>query len=161
MSNNNNNNKLDESIKYKSIYTNNNNEANIQNSDYNSIEKLLIQETNDNKLQPWNKLNKLIKSDKIRLFTKEYINKNNIIINNSEKILYNTLIAYLNKGKLSKKNEVNYSLENETIINIPGLIHLINDNSITYNIKNSDSHVSTLKNLAPKRKNTLKKKNQN
>ena len=59
-------------IKYKSVLLNTTEE---HTSDINGIEKILETESNLNKQEPWNKLDKTIKIQKINIFVNDILQK--------------------------------------------------------------------------------------
>ena len=117
-----------------------------------NIDNILENETQQNKNDSWNKLNKTIKIQKLdeyavkygteQKYSQEYINKLKIFF-----------VESLERGKLFKTKEVNYNKSNQTIIDIQGLFY--NSNNHKFTLKHTDTkRVSTLKSLTPKRLNT-------
>lgn len=132
------------------------------------INELLTNETNfqssnDNK-KPWNKLDKMTKQIKLNeyaLLLKEKYNLNENEFNKLNKYLKNCL----DKKRFSKTKDINYDIDNMTIVDIPSLVIINNsvktnkvegtkDKERKFTLKNNEKKNSTLKNL-PKR---IKKK---
>ena len=120
-----------------------------------AIDKFLENEMTENKKQPWSKLSKILKNNKID----EYVDKYKLEhsdLNLTEDELTNTKI-YLKKmietKKLAKVKDIQYDKEEGTIVKIPNLE--FNKQVRKFTIK-SEKRVSTLKSLAPKNKATRK-----
>ena len=93
----------------------------------------------------WNKLTKITKKNKLYQYAEKYAAYNKY--NASDlKMLKMFFLKTLDKGKLNKIKEVNYDLEKQEIINIPGLF--FNQTTKNFTLRNMDpKHVSTLKSL--------------
>ena len=117
-----------------------------------NIDNILENETQQNKNDSWNKLNKTIKIQKLH----EYANKYGTEQKYSQEDINKLKIFFvesLERGKLFKTKEVNYNKSNQTIIDIQGLFY--NSNNHKFTLKHIDTkRVSTLKSLTPKRPNT-------
>ena len=61
----------------------------------------------------------------------------------------------MERKKLQRVKDVQYDIEKQKIINIPGLLYHKDKNKFT--LKNLDKNSSTLKSLAPKRRKHKKK----
>jgi hypothetical protein len=137
-------------LKYKSMILNgipwpeNNSSSNLSN-----LDKFLENEKITNSNEPWSKLDKTAKIRKLYTFADHYKNTNNLT--QSE---YDELIIFfkdcLDKKKLQRVKDVNYNKETGEIKDIPALFH--NKHSNHFTLKNIDKRVSTLKGLAPKKK---------
>ena len=93
----------------------------------------------------WNKLTKFTKKNKLFQYAEKYAIEHNYTANEL-KMLKMFFLKTLEKGKLNKIKEVNYHLENQEIINIPGLF--FNQTTKNFTLRNMDpKHVSTLKSL--------------
>lgn len=93
----------------------------------------------------WNKLTKITKKNKLYQYAEKYAAENKYNANDL-KMLKMFFLKTLDKGKLNKIKEVNYDLENQEIINIPGLF--FNQTTKNFTLRNMDpKHVSTLKSL--------------
>lgn len=120
--------------------------------------KTMEDETNEiTKLNPmptWNKLTKIIKKNKMYDYAEKYAVEHNYNANDL-KMLKMFFLKTLDKGKLNKIKEVNYKIETQEILSIPGLF--FNQTTKNFTLRNMDpKHVSTLKSLpSPK---TLKVK---
>ena len=109
----------------------------------------LIQEDNKKPTKPvshtWNKLTKITKKNKLYQYAEKYAAENKYNANDL-KMLKTFFLKTLDKGKLNKIKEVNYDLEKQEIINIPGLF--FNQTTKNFTLRNMDpKHVSTLKSL--------------
>lgn len=93
----------------------------------------------------WNKLTKFTKKNKLFQYAEKYAIENKYTANEL-KMLKMFFLKTLDKGKLNKIKEVNYHLESQEIINIPGLF--FNQTTKNFTLRNMDpKHVSTLKSL--------------
>ena len=121
-----------------------------------NINEILENEKAFNEKEPWLKLNKTLKIDKIKEYVETYSLKHNL-----DDIQKNDLLSFLcnclDKKKLLKSKEVDYDKENGIINHIPNLV-LTNKK---FTLKRCEKRQSTLKSLAPKKtvKNTQKEKN--
>jgi len=148
-------------LKYKSMILNGIPwPENNSSSDLANLDKFLENEKITNSNEPWSKLDKTAKIKKLSLFADNYK-----ILNNLTQTEYEQLIAFfrdcLDKKKLQRVKDVNYNRETGEIKDIPALFH--NKPSNHFTLKNLDKRVSTLKGLAPKKKQgtvkNLKNKN--
>ena len=118
-------------------------------SDLANLDKFLENEKITNSNEPWSKLDKTAKIKKLTLFADNYK-----ALNNLTDIEYDQLIAFfrdcLDKKKLQRVKDVNYNKETGEIKEIPALCY--NKPSNHFTLKNLDKRVSTLKGLAPKKK---------
>ena len=146
-------------IKYKSIILNG-----IQwpesksSSELSNLDKFLENEKITNSNEPWSKLDKTAKIKKLTTFAYNYKVSNNL--NDNE---YEQLITFfrecLDKKKLQRVKDVNYNKETCEIKDIPALFYNKPLNHFT--LKNLDKRVSTLKGLAPKKKQVTAKNMKN
>lgn len=138
------------SLKYKSMLLNGvpwpENKA---STDLANLDKFLENEKTFNSNEPWSKLDKTAKIKKLAVFADRYKAENNL---SDEE--YARLIAFfrdcLDKKKLQRVKDVNYSKETGEIKDIPALFFNKTNNHFT--LKNIDKRVSTVKGLAPKKK---------
>lgn len=142
-------------IKYKTMLLSGNPDINPNIKDnISKIDMLLEKESNMNKSEPWSKLDKTIKlnkiNDYINTLTKEH-KLNSIEIKNVKKELHNAL----DKKQLQRIKDINYDKESGIINNIPNL-HF-NKNTRKFTMKRSEKQVSTLKSLGPKKSASTKK----
>jgi hypothetical protein len=122
-----------------------------------NLDNFLENEKNNNKNEPWCKLNKTIKIQKLVEFVELYKIENKL---NEEEA--NLLIIFfkdcLERKKLQRVKDVVYDKENGMVKNIPALHYTKSTKHFT--LKNIEKRVSTLKSLAPKKINTtIKNKN--
>lgn len=113
------------------------------------VDTILEKETQQNKNESWNKLNKTSKIQKLN----NYADKYGVDQKYSAKEIKNLkqfFLDSLERGKLQKTKEVVYDKNSQTINEIPGLfLHPTNHN---FTLRITDTkRVSTLKSLAPKR----------
>ena len=129
----------------------NNNNQNIKKSSANigDLDSFLNQEKQKHINQPWNKLGDGSKLGKIKEFVSDYTIKNKLK-DVDKKTLYKYLKRCLERKKLQRVKDVQYSTEKGKIISIPGL--LFNNKNNKFTLKNIDKKGSTLKSLAPKKK---------
>jgi hypothetical protein len=142
--------KVDNELKYKSIYLNSYNGGN--NNEGCNMEKLdnfLEKEKENNKSQPWNKLNKTNKIEKLKEFSKKYSITNDYSEEQTA-LLEDYLLKALDNKKFSKVKDITYIKDDGIIKDIPGLVY--NKKSKMFTIKNQDNRLTTSKNLAPKTK---------
>jgi hypothetical protein len=148
-------NRIDKELKYKSIYLNNNYATGGTEKDKDScamdvIDNFLEKEKETNKSQPWNKLNKTHKVEKLRTFCDRF-SKENSFSEISKENLQNYLIKALDQKKFTKIKDINYNKDDGFIKDIPGLF--FDKKKKIFTIKSQDKdRVSTSKNLAPKTK---------
>lgn len=118
-------------------------------SDLANLDKFLENEKITNSNEPWCKLDKTAKIKKLIFFADNYK-----ISNNLSDIEYDQLIVFfkdcLDKKKLQRVKDINYNKETGEIKDIPALCY--NKSSNHFTLKNLDKRVSTLKGLAPKKK---------
>jgi hypothetical protein len=127
------------------------------NNDMNNLEKFLEDEKNNNKNEPWSKLNKTVKTLKILDFVENYKNSKNLN-EDEKKLLLHFLKDCLDRKRLQRVKDVVYDKTTGTIKDIPSLFY--NKASKNFTLKNETKRVSTLKSLAQK-KNTTSIKNKN
>jgi len=137
-------------LKYKSMILNGVPwPENKSSSDMANLDKFLESEKHTNSNEPWSKLDKTDKLKKLILFADNYKTTN--VLTDTE---YEHLIIFfkdcLDKKKLQRVKDVNYNKETGEIKDIPALI--FNKPSNHFTLKNLDKRVSTLKGLAPKKK---------
>jgi len=131
-------------------YYENNHENNYRPFD---IDLLLEQEKQYNKTENWNKLDKMIKIQKLNYFAEKYAIEQNL--NNDEtRQLKKFLTERVDKQKLQKAKDVIYNKDTKEIVSIPSLYY--NTCSHNFSLKIMDpKRVSTLKSLTPKRELVL------
>ena len=118
-------------------------------TDLAELDKFLENEKITNSGEPWSKLDKTAKIRKLTAFAENYKTEQHL----SEEE-YNKLIAFfrecLDKKRLQRVKDVNYDKETGEIKDIPALF--FNKPSNHFTLKNVDKRTSTLKGLAPKKK---------
>jgi hypothetical protein len=109
-----------------------------------NLDKFLEDEKNNSNNEPWSKLNKTIKTQKLLLFVENY--KNDKKLNEEEeKILIVFLKDCLDKKKLTRVKDVIYDKVTGNIKEIPSLFY--NKSNKHFTLRNLDKRVSTLKSL--------------
>jgi hypothetical protein len=117
-----------------------------------NIEKFLEDEKNNNKNEPWSKLDKTIKIQKLLDFTEVYQKEKNLT--DIEKDLMNKFLKEcLDRKKLIRVKDVTYDKTKGLIKDIPALLY--NKNVKHFTLRNTDKRVSTIKSL-PMRKGVRK-----
>lgn len=125
-------------------------------NDLSNLEKFLENEQNNNKNEPWCKLDKTIKTKKIIEFIEVY-KVNNELDTEEANLLLTFLKDCLNRKKLQRVKDVLYDKENGQIKDIPALQYTKTSKHFT--LKNIDKRISTVKSLTPKKPNgTIKNK---
>jgi hypothetical protein len=117
------------------------------NTTMDHIDKLLETEKKNMSAEPWNKLDKRLKIQKLHAFAEKY-GKDNGLPMKEVKGLKTFFSECLAKDKMSKVKEVEYNKTTGQIINIPGLV--FNGTTRAFTLKNLDKKVSTLKSTTPK-----------
>ncbi len=93
----------------------------------------------------WNKLNKITKKNKLYYYAEIYAMENKYNANDL-KMLKMFFLKTLEKGKLNKIKEVQYDINKQEVLSIPGLF--FNQTTKNFTLRNVDpKHVSTLKSL--------------
>ena len=144
-------------IKYKTMLlsgnTTDSTPSNIAN-----INDFLKKETNLNKHEPWIKLNKTVKLQKLTIYVTKLTDEFKL-----SAVEHSNLCAYLKtcleRNKLQKTKEVIYDIINNVIINIPLLLY--NKKTRKFILHRTDKKTSTIKHLAPKKNKKSKTKRQN
>ncbi len=126
---------------------------NIQN-----LEKFLESEKNFNSAEPWNKLDKTAKIKKLTAFSLKYKEENNLDENEHNKLL-SFLKDCLDRKKLLRVKDVKYDQTDGEVKDVPALV--FNKSNLHFTLKNIDKRVSTVRGLAPKKKQGTIKNIQN
>ena len=148
-------NRVDKELKYKSIYLNSGYKGEDENiitkeaCNMDVIDNYLEKEKELNKSQPWNKLNKTNKIDKLKDFCSRF-SEENMFSETTKENLEKFLLRSLDNKKFTKIKDINYNKDEGIVKDIPGLS--FNKNKKVFTIKNQDNRISTSKNLAPKTK---------
>jgi len=114
-----------------------------------NVDHILENETQQNKIESWNKLNKTIKIQKLHQYADKYGTEQNYSEEEIRKLKI-FFIESLERGKLLKTKEVNYNKNTQQITDIQGLHYYNNTHKFTLKIMDA-KRVSTLKSLTPKR----------
>jgi hypothetical protein len=123
--------------------------AQAQEEGQEAVDHLLEKETQKNKTESWNKLNKTMKIQKLNHYAEKYATEHKY----SERELGNLktfFLESLERGKLQKTKEVVYDKDQQQIDEIPGLFYHQHNHNFTLRIIDT-KRVSTLKSLTPKR----------
>ena len=125
-------------------------------NDLSNLEKYLENEKNNNKNEPWCKLDKTIKTQKNTEFAKSYKEEKKLS-DEETTLLISFLKDCLDKKKLQRVKDVIYDKVVGIIKDIPALSYTKQTKHFT--LKNIDKRVSTLKSLTPKKaQGTIKNK---
>lgn len=113
------------------------------------IDNLLESEKKSMSAEPWNKLDKRLKIQKLHAYAEKYGKENGLPVKEVKglKTFFSECLA---KDKMSKVKEVEYNKATGQIISIPGL--MFNGTTRAFTLKNLDKKVSTLKSITPKTK---------
>ena len=114
-----------------------------------NLDLLLDEESEQNKKESWNKLDKSIKMNKINDYIKTLTTTHKLTAAEI-KVLRDFLSTNLDKKNLYKNKDVVYIKESGKLENIPNL-HF-NNTTRKFSLKKVQQHVSTLKSLGPTRK---------
>lgn len=136
-------------IKYKTMLLSGNPLQETKSSnDLSNLEKFLENEKNNNKNDPWCKLDKTIKTKKIADFVEKYKIENSLD-KEEEDLLITFLKECLDRKKLQRVKDVIYDKSNGTIKEIPALFYTKTNKHFT--LKNIDKRISTIKSLQVKK----------
>ncbi len=111
-----------------------------------NLNEILENEKLNNEKEPWLKLNKTIKIEKFKDYVDKYSTENKLSLTEKDD-LFSFLCLCLDKKKLLKSKEVNYSKDTGIISSIPNLTTV----NKKYTLKRCEKRQSTLKSLAPKK----------
>lgn len=107
-----------------------------------NINALLEQESQNNKSETWNKLNRTIKIQKLHTFSEKFCKDNDISIKDA-KLLKQFFNQCLEDNKLQKTKDVQYNKDTGEISSVPSLVYnkmtkkfalKVNDKKITHKI---------------------------
>jgi hypothetical protein len=141
-------------IKYKSMLLSGTQiQESKSNNDISNLDKFLETEKNNNKNEPWSKLDKTAKIKKIMIFAEIYKEDQNMTDDESL-LLISFLKDCLDRKRLSRVKDVIYDKTSGLIKDIPSLHY--NKPTKHFTLKNTDKRISTLKSLAPKKRTTIK-----
>jgi hypothetical protein len=133
--------------KYKNILTQPSFEETATNS-MNKIDEMLETEKKSMNSEPWNKLDKRLKIQKLHAYAEKYGKENTLPVKEIKglKTFFSTCLT---KDKLAKVKDVDYNKVTGIINNIGGLAFNLTTRAFT--IRNLEKKVSTLKSLTPKK----------
>jgi hypothetical protein len=118
----------------------------------NTIEQLLENDKKHMNNEPWNKLDKRLKIQKLHAYAEKY-GKESALPMKEIKGLKTFFSECLIKDKLSKIKDVAYDKETGIINSIPSLF--LHPASRVFTLRNLEKKVSTLKSLTPKKNDQL------
>jgi hypothetical protein len=144
-------------IKYKTMLLSGNPIKETKNvNDLSNLEKFLEDEKNSNKIEPWCKLDKTIKTKKLLDYIEIYKCEHKLDEDEC-KLLVVFLKDCLDRKRFQRVKDVIYDKTTGVIKDIPALSYTKNNKHFT--LKNIDKRVSTLKSLAVKKtQGTIKNK---
>ena len=136
-------------IKHKNMGFNGNKWNDNSNSDnLLTLDLFLENEKNNNAQEPWSKLDKTNKNNKLIIFADKDKEDNQL-----SEIEYAKLLVFfkecLVRKKLQRVKDVIYDKVTGIIKDVPALIY--NKNANHFTLKNIDKRISTIKSLAPRR----------
>jgi hypothetical protein len=127
-------------------------------SNIDNVNKILEKETLQNKHEPWIKLDKTIKLQKLNIYVEKLVIEHKLT--NKEKTDVKQYFKNsLERNKLQKTKDVIYDILTGTIKSIPLLI--LNKKTRKFMLHRNDKKPSTIKHLAPKKYRKSKTKKQN
>jgi hypothetical protein len=143
-----------QNIEYQTMLLNNNNKvvSNKQNTD--NIEQFLNNEKENSYYKPWNKLGNHIKIKILTQYAERLSEEMNYTSEQQHELLQ-YIKTCIHRKKLSKIKDVDYDKEKGIINNIPTLIFDTNRQKFT--LKTTDRKNSSLKSLAPPKRNKTNK----
>lgn len=120
-----------------------------ENVNLSTLDTLLEQEKQHNKTEPWNKLDKTVKIQKLHSFAEKYGRDQGLPMKEI-KHLKLFFVECLDKSKLQKTKDVVYDKDAREITSIPALHYNTEKRHFTLRVLDA-KRVSTLKSLTPKR----------
>jgi hypothetical protein len=115
------------------------------------IERYLEREKQQNKMESWTKLDKIVKSTKLRQFVQKIAPEQNMSMDQCQRLESFLLDALEQRTKLQKSKDIVYNKDLQAIVDIPGLVFPKTMDE-EYSWSNTDQkRLSTLKFLTPKR----------
>jgi hypothetical protein len=143
-------------IKYKTMLLSGNPDINPNIKDnLSKVDMILERESNLNKAEPWSKLDKTVKLNKLNEYV-SFLTKEHKLTNTEIKTIKKELHNALDKKQLQRVKDVNYDKDTGHIKNIPNL-HF-NKNTRKFTMKRSEKLISTLKSLGPKKNQSSTKR---
>jgi hypothetical protein len=123
--------------------------AMTETMNFSALDSLLEKEKQHNKTEPWNKLDKTVKIQKLHGFAEKYGREQGLPVKEI-KNLKTFFVECLDKSKLQKTKDVVYDKESREVTSIPALHFNTEKRHFTLRIVDA-KRVSTLKSLTPKR----------
>jgi hypothetical protein len=135
-------------IRYKTMFITGNKQTNNSTTDTSEVDIgiMLDKELNQNKAEPWSKLNKTAKIAKIKIYTADYSIVKDITLD-EKKELETYLITAMDRKRLTSIKDVTYDKDAGLIKTIPSLT--FNPTTRKFTLKRSDKRTSTIKHLTP------------
>tara|TARA_B100001996_G_C18596385_1_gene568053 strand:- start:243 stop:740 length:498 start_codon:yes stop_codon:yes gene_type:complete len=135
-------------IKYKNMLLNGVGTMNTvsTNTDQNSLDSILLKESNNNKNESWNKLNKTEKITKLNEYAVNLINTHSLTKIETQQLRM-CLSMGLERSRLAHVKDVNYDTSIGKIISIPYLTFETTNRKFT--LKRNEKRSSILKSLGP------------
>ena len=135
-------------IKYQNMLLNGvgNINSNSSNTDPSSLDSILLKESNNNKNETWNKLNKTQKITKLNEYAVNLIHTHSLTKVETQQLRM-CLSMGLERSRLAHVKDVNYDTATGKIINIPYLSFESNNRKFT--LKRNERRSSILKSLGP------------
>jgi hypothetical protein len=119
------------------------------------LDHALEVEKNNNRKEPWRKLDKTTKTKKLQNFTNRYIAEHELLVGDGEHLMF-FFRDCLSRAKLQHVKDVVYNTDTGEITSIPMLVHNRSTNHFT--LKNGE-YISALKSLpVPKRRSSTARK---
>jgi len=143
-------------LKYKTMITTGQNiDSPIKNeTSVDDLNDYLLQEMNDNKKQPWNKLTKTDKLKKIATYIQTILVKKHNLSDEEIRNTYKYMLTLLDRKKMTKNSEIDYDEET-------GIIHHIHivvfNNQTRHFTLNKDFKASSKKKYHVSKTKTVKK----
>ena len=135
-------------IKYKNMLLNGVGTMNTvsTNTDQNSLDSILLKESNNNRNESWNKLNKTEKITKLNEYAVNLINTHSLTKIETQQLRM-CLSMGLERSRLAHVKDVNYDTSTGKIISIPYLTFETTNRKFT--LKRNEKRSSILKSLGP------------
>jgi len=135
-------------IKYKNMLLNGVGTMNTvsTNTDQDSLDSILLKESNNNKNESWNKLNKTQKITKLNEYAVNLINTHSLNKIETQQLRM-CLSMGLERSRLAHVKDVNYNISTGKIVSIPYLTFETTNRKFT--LKRNEKRSSILKSLGP------------
>ena len=120
-----------------------------------NIESVLNMESAKYKKEPWCRLDKTTKINKINIYVNTILKKKHSLTDNEVKNVVSYLTNCLDKVKLQKVREVDYKKDQGLITNIPALF--FEKTTRKFTLKRCEKRVNTVRSLSKPRSRTMEK----